>query len=240
MAKKSRTPPPPRRVQAPQARTDPTKRQRTILYVLAASGFLMLALVLVGLAFVSRDGDGAATSNGDPRAVLEAAGCTLRSAKGQGRDHTDDLNAKIDYNTFPPTTGRHYEQWAPWGIYDEPLSQVQIVHNLEHGGVAIQYGPGTPSSTRRELEDFYREDPNGLIVGPLPALRDKIALTVWTIDDPENDEQLIGTGRVATCTSFDEEAFRAFLDAYRFRGPESCLEEGQVQCLRPEDLEPGE
>jgi hypothetical protein len=226
LAKKSRTPPPPRRVQAPRARTEPDlQRRRLILYALAGSGVLMLAVVLIGLSLVDRGGGSSAS---DPGPAIREAGCTLRSVRAQGASHTNDLNAEIDYNSFPPTSGTHYFQPAPFAFYEEPLSQVQVVHNLEHGGVAIQYGPDTPASTRAEIEAFYREDPRGLIVGPLPALEDKIALTAWTVEEGATGR---GNGRLATCPRFSEEAFRAFLEAYRFKGPERFL---------PEDLEPGE
>jgi hypothetical protein len=53
-------------------------------------------------------------------------------------------------------------------------------------------------------------------VAPLPALGDKVALTAWT--------------HLATCPGFDEEAYDAFVDLYRFKGPErvpvSAMEPG--------------
>src|SRR5204862_244495 len=61
VAKKSRTPPPPRRVQAPARReggsrgaTAPAdaRRQRLILYALGGSGLVLLAIVLVLVLFV--------------------------------------------------------------------------------------------------------------------------------------------------------------------------------------------
>jgi hypothetical protein len=53
MAKKPKTPPPPRRVQAPQRRTDAPDmgdHGRKILYAIAAAG--AAALVLVGIAWL--------------------------------------------------------------------------------------------------------------------------------------------------------------------------------------------
>lgn len=170
--------------------------------------------------------------------MLREAGCTLRSPEGLGQNHVDNLDADVDYNSFPPSSGPHYFEPAPWGFYDDPLSQVQVLHNLEHGGVAIQYGPQTPSSTRAQIERLYRDDPRGLLVAPLPALEDKIALTAWTVAESESDVE--SRGRVATCPRFNEDAFRAFLEAYRFKGLESCLDASQQGCFRPEDLEPGE
>jgi hypothetical protein len=198
----------------------------------------MLLVVLAGLAFVGRD-SGSATFK-DPGPVLRAAGCTLRSYEGLSQRHVTSLDAKVKYNSFPPSSGPHYFQPAPWGFYDEPLSQAQVVHNLEHGGVAIQYGPDTPASTRDQVEELYRKDPRALIVAPLPGLKNQIALTAWTVAPSGSEGDLVGRGRVAKCRRFDEKGFQGFIDAYRFKGPESCLSTGQTGCFRPDDLEPGE
>ena len=39
---------------------------------------------------------------------------------------------------------------AVWDFYDEPVPLVQTVHNLEHGGVVIHYGPQFPQGRGRE------------------------------------------------------------------------------------------
>jgi hypothetical protein len=239
VAKKSRTPPPPRRVQAPRTRAGATdRRQRTILYALAGSGLVMLVLVLAVLAFANRGSDAAPAGNPGP--ALRAAGCTLKTYEGLSQSHVHSLDAKVKWNSFPPSSGPHYDQPAPWGFYDEPLNQRIVVHNLEHGGVAIQYGNRVPPQTRDQLQEFYRKDPRGLIVAPLPALKDEIALTAWTAQFTKGGKDLIAFGRVAKCSRFDAKAFDAFVSAFRFKGPESCLTEGQTRCFRPQDLEPGE
>jgi hypothetical protein len=96
-----------------------------------------------------------------------------------------------------------------------------------------------PRATVDQVLSFYRDDPNGLIVAPLPQLGDKIALTAWTVVNPDS-QQLVAKGRVAKCTRFDQNAFETFLKAFRFRGPESCLQKRQTGCYTSKDLEPGE
>lgn len=211
----------------------------TILYFSAGSGIVMLGAVLLAiLAFGGGVGGGSATE-ADVAKAMRAAGCTFQSYPGLSQRHVRSLTAKVKYNSFPPSSGPHYFQPAPFGVYDEPLSQVQIVHNLEHGGVAIQYGNRVSRATVDQVLRFYRDDPNGLIMAPLPQLGDKIALTAWTVVDP-NAKQLFAKGRVAKCTHFGQKAFKAFLDAFRYRGPESCLQKGQVGCYASKNLEPGE
>jgi Protein of unknown function (DUF3105) len=193
--------------------TTDERRQRLILYGVATSGIILLGLVLVFLV-VGRGGGGVDDSK--IRSTMEAAGCTFATPPSEGRGHVGDLNAKIKYKTFPPTSGTHYFVPAIWDHYDKPVNEIQLVHNLEHGGVVIQYGSEVPDATVTQLGEFYRSDPNGMIIAPLPALGNKVALTAWT--------------RLATCTEFDERAFSAFRDAYRYRGPEK---------FSPDAMQPG-
>lgn len=205
MAKKVRTPAPPRRVQAPKRRDTPRHgaaadggRQRLILFLVAGSGIVLLAAVL---AFLALAGGGT-----DVAKAMTQAGCTFESPPNEGRRHTTNLNDKVAHNSFPPTSGTHYALTAIFGIYERPLNQLQALHNLEHGGIAIQYGSRVPRSTVAQIAAFYRDDANAMIVAPLPRLGDKIALTAWR--------------HIATCTRFDDSAFTTFRDAYRYEGPE--------------------
>ena len=91
---------------------------------------------------------------------MAAAGCTLHTYPSEGRSHITTLNPKppIKYNSFPPTSGKHYYVPAVWGSYDSPVSEYQAIHNLEHGGIVIQYGQG-------RLEGHDRPDRQLLPVG---------------------------------------------------------------------------
>ena len=124
--------------QSPEA----ARRQRLILYGLAGSGILLLGAVLLFLAF-------APSGSGDDElaATIRDAGGTFRTYESEGRQHVNTLDAKVDYKTDPPTSGSHYVVPAVWGIYDRPINQLQSVHNLEHGGVIIQYGDDVPQAT---------------------------------------------------------------------------------------------
>ena len=188
------------------------RRRRLLLYGLAASGVLILGIVILVIALSSGGDDGSAAL----AKTMRAAGCTLKTYPNQGRTHVP-LNNKFKYNSFPPTSGPHYFQPLLWGTYDEPVRQIQAVHNLEHGGIVIQYGSKVPRATVEKLTTFYQSDANGLVLAPLPALGNKVALTAWT--------------HLATCTSFDEKAFTDFRDEYRYHGPER---------FPPSALEPGE
>ena len=207
-------------MQAPRQRTGAgggDRRKWLLPLVAAGLGFLGLGAVLAFFAFA---GDG---RSGDERArrVLADAGCTLQTFPAQARTHVAQLPKGYKYNSFPPTSGLHHDTPAPFGDYDEPVEQIHAVHNLEHGGVTIQYGEEIPQSTVDEIVAWYREDPNGIIIAPLPRLGDRIALAAWNAPvAQQGEEEERGRGILAKCGRFDEDAFNAFMDAYAFNGPE--------------------
>jgi hypothetical protein len=220
--KKPKTPTPPR-VQAPQVRgtsrtpRDLEGRQRAILYAIAGSG--VVALVAVVALVVLGGGSGNAKAAAD---ALTAAGCQYKHYPAQPRTpHYTTLTPSPppNWNSFPPTSGRHYTEWVLWGSYTEPVPLIKEVHNLEHGGVIIQYGNKVSQSDIAKITDFWQADPNAMLVAPLPKLGNKIALTAWT--------------QWAECTHFDQTAFAKFRSAFRYHGPESPL-------LSKDNLNPGQ
>ena len=173
-----------------------------ILYALAGSGVVALAVVIAVLLLTR--GGGAANAAAAKKAV-EAAGGTFHHYPQQPRNHVP-LNYKYHWNSFPPTSGPHYYQWVLWNDYDTPVRQIQQIHNLEHGGIVIQYGSKVPRSDVEQINAFYRSDPNAMLVAPLPKLGNKIALEAWTY--------------LAKLDHFDKNAFTKFRDALRYHGPE--------------------
>jgi hypothetical protein len=228
VAKKTRTPPPPRRVQAPRTRSEPRDAERTrlILYVAAGLGFVGMAAAI--LLFTLGGGGNEALG-----ATLREAGCTFKTVKSppHAGNHTDvpTLESKVTWNTDPPSNGMHIGQIAVWGFYDEPVNPRLVVHNLEHGGVAIWWGSKVPAETVAKLRDFYSEDPISMVGTPYPKLGSKIALTAWTGNPRtyfKNGDY--GQGRIAVCTRFDKGAFEAFRDEFRGKGPEDVpMEQNQ-------------
>lgn len=196
MAKDTPTPPP----------DDLGLRHRNALYALSGAGIVALVAVVV---FTALRGPVVPAAKGAAR-VLVAAGCRYHHYPPLQRlPHYLTLHPSPPprWNSFPPTSGRHYYLWVRWGDHRRPVPLIEEVHNLEHGGVVIQYGDTVPAADVARITAFWRADPNALLVAPLPRLGDEIALTAWT--------------QWAECTRFDEAAFRAFRDAFRYHGPES-------------------
>ena len=192
------------------------------MWLAVLAGALLVAAAAGGIAF-------AVSRGGSP----EAGGvCTVKDFPAQGSSHVPPAKMPkgFEYNSYPPTSGPHHPQTLVFADYARPVGQNHLLHNLEHGAVGVQYGPDVSDETVRQLIAWYRNDPRGLIVAPLPdtkeaaKLRDRIVLTAWTADreDPDDPQSRITRqqGHLATCSRFDEEAFSDFLDDYRARGPE--------------------
>ena len=212
--KKPRTPSPPRPVQAPRARQSerqgrgPRDPRRTRLILLG----LIVAIVAIALAA----GLGIALGGGGGGGDITAGGCTTETFPEQGREHAEELPEGYEYNSFPPTSGTHHPIPAIYNVYEEPVDEMRLIHNLEHGAIVVQYGDQVPRADVDAIVAWYSQDPNGIIVAPLPELRDKVALTAWT--------------QLMTCPGFVEEAFDGFTEAHRYQGPER---------FSPDAMQPG-
>ena len=236
MAKKARTPPPPRKVQAPKQRHETRRglgpdRTRLILYGAAGAGLVAVAVVLV-VVLAGKSG-GKAGSVATVRPTLNAAGCSVAtSPAAPSAQHISNFNQSVTYSTYPPVSGRHYYIPAIWGNYTQVVDPRQAVHNEEHGGIDIWVGPDVPAAERQKISDFYDESPNAMLVTPIDntskgvkypkhaAPDSKVYLTAWTVTIDKSGAVTSGQNVIATCRGFNEKAFRAFRDEFRGKGPE--------------------
>jgi hypothetical protein len=245
VAKKPRTPDPPRRVQAPKQRHEPRQgldehRRRQLLFGLAGSGLVGLIVVLVVVVSGGRSNAAA----GKPQAIaatVKAAGCTLSTSSASPvASHTTSFGESIPYSTYPPVSGKHYYQPAVWGNYSQEVDPRQAVHNQEHGGIVIWVGPKVPADERQKISDFYDKSPNAMLVTPIADTAQgvrypkhappdsKIYVTAWTVGIKDQKDVDL-TNVIMTCHRFDEKAFGAFRDEFRGKGRERY----KVNTLRP-------
>lgn len=103
------------------------------------------------------------------------------------------------YNSSPPTSGPHVPYIAKWGVHKTPIPNEIQVHNLEDGGVMIQYHCTNCDDLIATLENFAAEFSH-VIVAPYPDMRSRIAVTAWA--------------RIDTFDEFDEARVRRFIEAY--------------------------
>lgn len=186
----------------------------------AASGIIG---VIVAVAVLATQGGGA-NEEGVARA-LRAEGCMYKVFPATSQEHIRSLTTKVKYNSFPPSNGPHFGRPALFGNYSDPVTQVQAVHNLEHGAMLIEYGSGVPRAEIDKITQFYDESPNGMLVFPYAPLKKRIALVAWTADTGKLEGRSAsggyhGEGRVALCRAFNEKAFKLFRDRFRAKGPE--------------------
>ena len=106
------------------------------------------------------------------------------------------------YNTTPPTSGPHLGNLASWGIHSQPIPNEQQIHNLEDGGVVVQYNcPDGCKDLVAQLAAIVKKYDEQVILAPYPGMDSRIALTAWTRIDKFDD--------------FDAQRIERFIKAYR-------------------------
>jgi Protein of unknown function (DUF3105) len=198
-------------------------------------GGALLAIAAIAVIVVLAGGNGAEGQGGgdvfpeggdvpkqvefELEAAAAAADCTLRGKRGTGvADHTTTLDEKVDYDTNPPTNGRHYQVPAEDGLYHESPTDEQLVHTLEHGRVIVWVKPSLPEEARETVRALFDEDTYQMVVVPRSDMKPALAATAWNRDpDPG------GTGRTLSCPKWNDQvvdAVRTFRDEHRSNGPE--------------------
>jgi hypothetical protein len=118
----------------------------------------------------------------------------------QGNLHIPSVDSPhVPYNSDPPTSGPHLPYIAPWGIHTRPIDRELQVHNLEDGGVVVQYNCECPEIVAKLKAIVQRYDKQ-VVLAPYPGMKPRIALTAWT--------------RIDTMEELDEARVKRFIDAY--------------------------
>ncbi len=174
-----------RKHRAAQARRRTRDRLRRHVHTLVIALGVVLLILLIG------------------RAAYRSG--VLRSLPGtpvpiQGNEHIATVDTPHPpYNSVPPTSGWHVATLVPWGVHKTPIPNERQVHNLEDGGVLVQYNCLDCTALIAQLEAMASRH-EYVIVAPYPGMSHRIALTAW--------------GRLQTLDAFDEELIAAFIDAY--------------------------
>jgi Protein of unknown function (DUF3105) len=211
------------------------EHQRKRMVGFGAAGLLVVALVVV-LVVVAAGGNAGGGEEGqaaellpdggsvpeqqefDLAAAARAAGCELRSRRASDRTHTNSLDAVVNYDTNPPTSGRHYQFPAEDGAYGEAPQDEELVHTLEHGRVIVWFKPNLSEDQRADLKAFFDEDSYQMVLVPRSDMPYQVAASAWNREPEPN-----GTGRLLLCERMTPEVFdalRTFRDEHRSNGPE--------------------
>ncbi|MCW2853013.1 MAG: hypothetical protein JWM84_2677 [Nocardioides sp.] len=156
---------------------------RTLAIVLGVVGaVLVIALAVLVPVVLSRDDDESGPSAEGSTSESEQAPAGPIDESGLGAveefsdletTHTED---DVDYEQSPPAGGPHHPTWLDCGVYDEPVSEENVVHDLEHGTVWITYEPGLDEESVAALEEAL---PQNGILSPYDDLRAPVVVTVW-------------------------------------------------------------
>lgn len=106
-----------------------------------------------------------------------------------GTKNTDSGNShvpqtqRVTYAQYPPTSGQHWDlPHAGWGVKDTAQDDERVVHNLEHGGIVINYKGLTPDDlanlktlVRRFTGGEYRK----VLLRPYDRMENGIVATAW-------------------------------------------------------------
>lgn len=158
-------------------------------------GFLFIVVIVGGVVLLAL------------RANKHATKAIGEHFSNQGQKHVEVVDVET-YNSVPPTSGDHFASQTNWGIHKEPIPEGYQIHNLEHGGILMQYKPDIATDIIEKLKaigEVYKW--KKIILAPYPRLDKNIALTAWTRLDSFDD--------------FDEARIRAFIDTHRNHGPEN-------------------
>jgi hypothetical protein len=158
--------------------------------------------------------------------AAEAAGCVLReNLPIEGRTHLPPNAKEPNYRTNPPTSGNHVEpplQQAD-GAYLDPPEQLNVVHSLEHGRIAIEYSPDLPEEQQLELRGLYDTMYGGALLFPNPEMRYEVAVAAWG--------SLLGCNEYRGASTLD--AIRLFGLEHWGQGPEPVEAFGPLDEATP-------
>lgn len=143
---------------------------------------------------------------------------SVPQAPDDGAQHVLPGAAHPAYSTVPATSGPHWSTppvagaplGAPvkWGIYNEPIPDEALVHNLEHGGIGLHYDcPSGCTDLVASLRKLVPSNPSQFVMSPYSNMQAKIAVTAWR--------------RVMYLEAVDEAKIKGFIKAYKDKAPES-------------------
>ncbi len=199
-----------------QTEREQAERSRRRRWLVIGGAVVIVILVAVVAVFQS----GVLNPPAPPPVAQAATGScgNVQSFPSLGQEHIAFGQPHAPYNSNPPSSGPHLDTPQNWGIYTVPQIQEQLLHNLEHGGVVIQYN-NLSGPEVLQLTSIVQRDRYHLVLAPYPQLpaEAKIALTAWT---GPNGNPALQSGKLLYCIGVNENAIRSFINAYRDKGPE--------------------
>lgn len=170
----------------------------------------------------------------------------------QGREHvTPEKVASFQYNSNPPTSGPHLPTWVKAGVFEEPQSEGELIHSLEHGYVIISYNCNVHLSKISNFQKVFAHEDEGspsadgidqtIATGSAVNERDVCKTLVKQLEDvakkkklwklivvprPELDTTiaLAAWTYIDKFDQLDAGRIERFIDYHRDQGPEKTME----------------
>lgn len=162
-----------------------------------------------------------------------------------GRGHIP-ITEKFEYNSNPPTSGKHYEDWVRSGVYSEPKEDGNLVHSLEHGYAIISYNcdrkisfiplvlaheaedtPVSEATPSANLPESFKTDECHRLVDQLISIYEKKGkIRIIVVPRPILDSRIALTAwnYIDKFDRFDQTRIEKFIDAHLNQGPEKTME----------------
>jgi hypothetical protein len=133
-----------------------------------------------------------------------------QSFADQGNEHIASTAPREPYNSNPPTSGPHNQQWvSPLQVYTQVWPDDMLIHNLEHGHIWLSYRDADDSDAIALLTALQRKYSDRVVVSYRPENPSRIAAAAWT--------------RLLSLEELDAEQIEAFIVRYNDQAPESIL-----------------
>lgn len=149
--------------------------------------FAVLILVTTGVVIVNKKS----------RPVSERPGTELPD---HGRQHLAPGKTLEYGDPEPPASGTHGST-LEWGVYDHEIPDMNMIHNLEHGGVYVSYRPDLPQEQIDKIKALFEQpysregfSPTKALVAPRAANNAPVILTSWRRHlklDTFNEEKIV-------------------------------------------------
>jgi hypothetical protein len=129
------------------------------------------------------------------------------------------------YQSRPATSGQHWNVGggiAPmnWGVYQTPVPEPAVVHNLEHGGIVIWYQPDQATADDVAALTQYVES-------QVQSAKFKVILSPWAGEDFGHPIAATAWNWMLYQDAADIDQIRAFLDDHYGDAPEPFGGPGQ-------------
>ncbi|MCW4385229.1 DUF3105 domain-containing protein [Salinibacterium sp. SYSU T00001] len=160
------------------------KRNRIIAISLSSVAAVAVVALIVTIVVTS------STPARDPESI-DIAG--LETWSDIDYTHTnEDVDYEALYGMTPPAGGSHNQYWLNCGIYEEPQTEENAVHALEHGAVWVTYNPEDVAGD--DLETLRDSLPGSyIILSPIEGLEAPVVASAWGAQvmlDGVDDERL--------------------------------------------------